>query len=349
MPPLPRTSVSILVSTLIILLLQHCPTQPDDPDPAEPGRRDYVWTVDTLTVPYNDTFHPRRMWGSAADDVWLVGRGSTTRLLWHFDGTEWQTDSVYRAISPSALWGFASDDIWLGNWGNVFWHYDGYSWSKYGKVTPPEGYDITSIEGLWGSNPSSVWGVGFATNLTSASAKGIIMHFDGSQWDYKSIPSLPVAFIRIRKQRSSQQLFVQGQRTAHVPRDTFKVYTYDGNKSLDEIYSEPSSMVIWDINGSLCFVSEQKIYTYKKNKFVLWKDFSNENYVGWMVGRSAKDFFGVGAHGDIVRYNGTDLATLYSNTISVWNLFVIENSVFYVCKDIETGINKVIHGELLDK
>jgi len=338
--------ISVLFSVILLLLFQQCPTQPDDPDPAEPGRRDYIWTVDTLTVPYNDTFYPRRMWGSAADDVWLVGRGSTTRLLWHFDGTEWQTDSVYRALSPSALWGFASDDIWLGNLGNVFWHYNGYSWSKYSKVTPPEGYDITSIEGLWGSNPSDVWGVGFATNLTTSASRGIIMHFDGSEWNFQPIPSLPVSFIRIREQRSSHRLVLEAWRTEQTLPDTFKIYTYDGKNTLKEIYSSVEYMTFSQIKGEIYFVSQQKVFTYADHEFVLWKDFSGTRFGNRIIGRSAKDFFCETRDGTTLHYNGADLVQVYKAPRQPIARFLFENDVFFVCHEYATDLITVIHGHL---
>jgi len=329
----------------------HPPTEP-----VQPGRRDYVWTVDTLTVPYGDTFYPSRIWGSAADDVWLVGTGMTMRLIWHFNGTEWQTDSTFRSIHPSSLWGFSSDDIWLGNLGNVFWHYNGYAWSKYSEVTPPEGYDITSIEGLWGSNPASVWGVGFATNLTTTNSRGIIMHFDGLQWNFKPIPSLPVAFIKIRKQRSSQQLFVQGQRTAHVPRDTFKIYTYDGSESLHEIYSSTKVMTLAQINGEVYFISQRKIYTYHHNEFILWKDFSTTNFIAGIFGRSEKDFFGYTTNSDysiygIGHYNGMDFQEIYTlpRWLRISGMVIFERDIFFQCYSLKSNMNIVVHGKLPDK
>jgi hypothetical protein len=58
------------------------------------------------------------------------------------------------------------------------------------------------------------------------------------------------------------------------------------------------------------------------------------------------DFFGMGKNGDIVHYNGTDIITLFPNTVSVFNLFVVDGSVFVVCVDLENNVNFIIHGKL---
>jgi hypothetical protein len=312
-----------------------------------PGRRDYVWTVDTLRVPAGDMFYPSRIWGGADNDMWIAGSGSPSyNLLWHFDGTSWKRDSMSRPINPSSLWGFSGNDIWLGNSGNVFWRYDGLQWYKFSDVTPPTGFQYTSINGIWGKHSNDVWGVGGADQLNGGTEyRGIIMRFNGVQWQYMSIPIIRIGFADIRQQNSSGLYFLYGWRFEQTG-DTSKVYLYDGKNSLREIYSNVYSMKVEEIAGEVYFVSQNKIYKYIRNAFVLWKDFSNENYLGWMVGRSEMDFFGMGKNGDIVHYNGTDIITLFPNTVSVFNLFVVDGSVFVVCVDLENNVNFIIHGKL---
>ena len=61
---------NILVFILFVIGLWSCNTT--EPIEDTPGRRDYVWTVDSLDAPY-DTYY--RMWVSSPSDVWCVKFG----------------------------------------------------------------------------------------------------------------------------------------------------------------------------------------------------------------------------------------------------------------------------------
>ena len=154
-------AIKLLAATCVIgsvAINMSCHDLGTAPEELKPGRRDYIWTVDTLKSP-DGYFYPSRIWGSASNDVWLACTGSpSTNLLWHFDGTRWSRDSTPRLINPSALWGFSGSDVWLGNSGNVFWRYNGLEWYKFSDVTPPSGFDRTTIEGIWGTIPERCMG-----------------------------------------------------------------------------------------------------------------------------------------------------------------------------------------------
>ena len=56
-------------SSLMVFLaifMVGCNNNPVTPKELEPGRRDYVWTVDTLETPFNTV---RTVWGSSPTDV----------------------------------------------------------------------------------------------------------------------------------------------------------------------------------------------------------------------------------------------------------------------------------------
>lgn len=72
--------------------------------PAEdkPGRRDYIWSVDTIKVysRVND------MWGSAPDDIWAINDGSpASNRICHFDGYNWRVDESFSPYAPCSIWG----------------------------------------------------------------------------------------------------------------------------------------------------------------------------------------------------------------------------------------------------
>ncbi len=143
------------------------------------GAKDYaVFTVEeaAATFPVNiwaadiamQTPRLRDVWGTAPDNVWAVGSGST---IMHYDGASW--NSVPPPVTGQFLhgiWGSSADNIYtVGGNGTVF-HYDGNGWAD---VTPSSGFTTEILTGVWGSSPSDIYAVGFA---------GTIAHYDGSAW-----------------------------------------------------------------------------------------------------------------------------------------------------------------------
>jgi hypothetical protein len=142
--------------------------------------------------------------GSAANDLWVVGKGGAT---YHFDGSTWtrQTNAIWIneltgvwsssttdvwavghpgiyhstgagwsfVTSPSnfvhsAVWGSSPSDVWVTGWFATFViHWNGAAWSMV--TTPRTGY----LFSVWGSSANDVWAVGSA---------GSILHWDGSSW-----------------------------------------------------------------------------------------------------------------------------------------------------------------------
>ena len=77
-----KTKIIILLALLITL--NTCKDTINNPPEPEPGRRDYVWTVDTIKIPY--TFL-QNISGSSSQDVWAVGPGGgLDQTIWHFNG-----------------------------------------------------------------------------------------------------------------------------------------------------------------------------------------------------------------------------------------------------------------------
>ena len=97
----------------------------DDPPP-ELGRRDYVWSADTLYSPPDSWFYD--LWGASSDNLWAVAAGGDS-TLWHYDGQAWVPWP--ERVSPDlfTVFGFARDDVWMGGNDGKFFHFDGTEWS----------------------------------------------------------------------------------------------------------------------------------------------------------------------------------------------------------------------------
>ena len=66
-----KKHILFVVLITIVLLNLGCKKTLIGPVQDIPGRRDYIWTVDTLNYPYNTIY---RIWGSSPTDVWAVAR-----------------------------------------------------------------------------------------------------------------------------------------------------------------------------------------------------------------------------------------------------------------------------------
>jgi hypothetical protein len=115
---------------------------------------DVVWTQ----VDSKSTTRLRGLWGSSANDVWVVGDNGTIR---HFDANATEAEIVESKTRSNfnAVWGSGPNDIWvIGDKGTIL-HFDGNSWSE-SVAAFPMGRSKPHLFGIWGSGPDDVWIVG---------------------------------------------------------------------------------------------------------------------------------------------------------------------------------------------
>lgn len=149
------------------------------------------------------------IWGSAANDVWIVGGAGTTL---HWNGAQWNAEPSGTHETLHGVWGTGPRDVWAVGTAGAIVHWDGQSWSQLSSTTTADLHDVwgsdansvwvvgdagtilqwrgplgfTSISsgaghplrGIWGTGPRSFWVVGYV---------GTILAWDGSHWD--AVPS----------------------------------------------------------------------------------------------------------------------------------------------------------------
>lgn len=324
---------------------------PPPPEEIQPGRRDYVWAVDTLKLPRSHFFTPSRIWGSNPADVWITGFGDAGNLLWHFDGTVWTRDSTHYLINPSALWGTTSNNIWLGNSNSTFWRYDGTKWYKFSEHKL-SGFDAITIVDIYGTSSNDLWAAGDASQFFGGTKyNGVMMHFDGSQWQFVSIPEIRVGFTTIFKQQSTGLYFLHGIQY-ETTGDTDRIYSFDG-RSFNQVHATGQfGTNIFLVRDEVYFVMNRKIYKYFDNKMELWKDFTGTGFVGVMVGRSEKDFFTYNTTDFVTwnlgQYNGTDLQTIYTlpPNYQTFGVKVFEKDIFFQNYLSQSAPSIIVHGKL---
>ncbi|MFH2032427.1 MAG: hypothetical protein ABIJ40_17655, partial [Bacteroidota bacterium] len=189
------------------LLTNSCdnPTEPNDPPP---GRRDYVWEVDTIKM--NSPTDLYNIWGSSYEDVWVGGIvGSGLDRLWHFDGKNWSRYNELFNFEPLDILGFSKDDVWIaGTFSNIF-HFDGVSWSKY-ESYKIDGFDHIYFIRLWGNKPNKIYASGLAGNYTTGERLGIIMEYNGSVWNFLNISKTKDHILGVRIDKKTNHFIVLG-------------------------------------------------------------------------------------------------------------------------------------------
>jgi hypothetical protein len=180
--PLPRNFRSFLLCCLL-LFWSSCKESSQPNVPVSSGKRDFVWTLDTLAYPGNFQTNMQSMFGTSPSNVYVVGHSDTRNgKMYHYDGTRWRPVSLesIRITDLYAIHGTGPGDIWAVGVeafidtatsrivdSSMVIHFDGARWSKSG---PGIGRALNCV---WAIAPNCVW---------TAGDKGIIHGFDGIHW-----------------------------------------------------------------------------------------------------------------------------------------------------------------------
>lgn len=234
----------------ILLTLNTCNNNPVTPDDIKPGRRDYVWTVDTIPVA-NSVM--KDIWGSSPTDIWICGDGFDRRQsLWHYDGENFTPYNEY-ILSATSFCGFERDNIWMATSSGWIYHYNGIKWKKDTTLSLT-GYNDVIIQSLYGSTPNNIYAAGMAVSLDDY--KGVIARYDGQKWKYLDIPYIRVNFYDIKYDNTLNAFLINGA-NFDGSETSERIYILK-NSRLEEIYAGAKGLYIGAIS--------KKVYIYMENK-----------------------------------------------------------------------------------
>jgi len=333
---------------LVITFILSCNESGTDPiDNTEPGRRDYIWTEDTLDI---NSLGARigRIWGQSPNDIWAIGTSARGReKLWHYDGNSWRSDSTVAdllMIGPYALGGSElSSNIWIGAESQI-WRYIDNEWIL--EFEPEiEGYSNVNLSDIWGIG-NGVYAAGFTCGYIGNNYiyRGVIYNYNGNQWqllNYSNNIEVVFGFIRYRK--TPYNIFVTGTEITDTGLIE-KLYSIENN-TLIELYSGRDFVDIFHMGNEVYLLIGKIIYKYYNNNLVVWKDFSNTSYLGRLWGESEADIFVQTSEG-IGHYNGTDIITIYETDLQIKCGIRFNNEIFIALQNQETDEDIIIHGKL---
>lgn len=313
----------LLISIFFILqfsfLNLQCkkPTPPDVDDTPKPGKRDYTWTIDTLAAPGSMQTIMQAIWGTSAQNVYVVGYNEVARgTIYHYDGNRWKEITLpfgpgQSFRKPPQLYdihGTSSSDIFaVGMWSranydsiNDKWiitdssfimHYNGINWSEH---IVHDGGPLFSV---WYTNTSSAWAGG---------ADGVMFKFDGVNWLKYQLPQ--EYSITSIAALSTADVYAVGNRIDwSLPLDStgYFLFHYDGFQwqKIDSVIEIPGSPTahfgrnLWS-DGQTLYSIGSGIFRKQGNQ---WIQISDNPYVGHMFKSGENNIIAVGK--SVFHYN----------------------------------------------
>ena len=340
-----KRNVILAVCSIIHLILISCNSNPIESS-SQPGRRDYIWTADTLKIPFKYLY---KIWGDAPDNVWAVGPGgSSSNAIWKYDGDKWSTDNISRNITPYGVWGFEKNNVWACGREGKIWNYNGVEWKQSIWFTK-QNWDV-GFQEIWGDSPDNVFAVGYADSGNTRHAE--MLKWNGNVWQEIKIPNFDTyGFIKIRRAANQQgNYFLLGWGQKSDGGDLLALFEYDG-KNIWKIYENDFKSQTWSdverIGDNLLFTIGNRICSYEDKQFstVFEVDINKFYHAFW--GRSKNDIL-ISMQDGIAHYNGTDIQYIYRYTGSeeAFSAAVLSNDVFILTNDLHNNLTIIIRGHL---
>ncbi|MBX2977492.1 MAG: hypothetical protein KF721_15305 [Ignavibacteriaceae bacterium] len=340
--------LNFIIKLLVLLLLPllftavscNKPTEPNENTP--PGRRDYVWSVDTLYSPNNIL---REIWGATPTDIWLAGPGGITNYdgLWHFDGIKWKPyEKQILGLSPNCIFGLSQNNIWLGGNDGKIWHFNGVNWYQTNMR-----FDNANIWDIYGKSINDLYAIGTRFILCKS----------GTEWNEELTIAQSNNIYMQQILEYANIMYIAGKKPAPLTSmepDTLAFWEYH-NKQLKEIFAKPVNQITFvsinKIGKEVYFLLGRDLNRYENGKFIKIMTFTEPKFGYHVYGRNEKDFF-VGMIDGLAHFNGENVEYLirFENdftSISTKPL-IFEKEVFFPVNDYINGYNLVFHGKLKD-
>jgi hypothetical protein len=332
--------------TLTFITFNSCNTT-DPTDDLKPGRRDYVWTVDTLSGLHNPRF---RMWGSSPTDIWATTGSNWNLSISHFDGSKWHSFGVPGIIQPNAIYGFSDNNIFFGDENGKIWKYDGNNWTLFAELTK-DGHSNIVFSNIWGENINSLYVAGAYPEVNGGFNMSVIAHFKNGNWIMLNTKELYGIATRIYKNFPDNKIYLQVIGGTNLT-DSTKIYEYINGKYqklYGNLWTQGLQSDISLINNEVIFVLGNQIVKRINNQFQTILNVTNPNFYQRIWGRNKKDIFLLMTDG-LAHYNGTDMEYLFyfSQTLStqIFGAALFEKEVFCLVYEGPTGLSLVYHGKL---
>lgn len=327
---------------IVLILTISCKEEIINIEEPLAGRRDYVWSADTLKLPRGEFASLAGIWGSNPNDLWATARGSSNQYrLWHYSNDKWNNIEIgFPLLDGTELFGF-NNKIWLGTTFGIIAYYNGTSWTSSENLSPVG--ERLIIQRIWGTSETDLYAFGFLDKLDRTGYRGCILKYNGIKWNFLDIDKLSLNFLTMGYDKEARKYFLHAYQSE---KELQFIYELNGNK-LTKLFESKEETKVFNMNNHAYFMVGKKIYKCNKyGELYVWKDFESASiFAGILEGRSEKDIFTIN-WGGIGHYNGEDLAWLFKTDLWFMDSIIFENEIIVACKNFQTGVNAIVRGEL---
>ncbi|MEW6196769.1 MAG: hypothetical protein AB1521_16605 [Bacteroidota bacterium] len=335
-----KQKILLMLVVITLIIINSCAESITGPEP-QPGRRDYVWTRDTLRADEFGFQFLSGIWGSAPNDIWVIGDAATyVNKVWHFDGMSWRNYLLDQFAAPIRIHGISSSEIYMVTTISDIWKYNGTRWFKDTTIIP-DGYQRILFEDIYGYK-NDLYAVGIAEK-GDGDYTAIVVYYDGRKWRILNTPLLKEYFLRVIFLEKSNEILISGQNYLE-PNEPCRLYRLkDDNISL--IGREKSSYNLSIVNNKIYVNTNKRIFEYKDGALLETLDLSSTDYAGRLFGRTIKDFFTANEGWNIGHYNGNDLVNIYYAEGNIIDAQIFEKEALMICYTLD-NTNYILHGKL---
>jgi len=321
-----------------------------EPEP-EPGRRDYVWTVDTI-----DIYSPiGKIWGSSPTDVWAINESDYYHSIWHYDGISWKTDGQFRFILPHAIWGFSNNEVYIGGQNGKIWKYNGNNWEPFAELST-EGTEFIAFENIWGETSNDLYAVGNGPDENLLANYSIITHLNNNSWTILNTDNLIGNVVHLYKNSPDGKIYFRLTKNGGIEHiDSTLIYEKIKNnyhKIYGDIETKGLKADISLINHIVYFILGNELAIRNNNKFKVILNIENPNFYQRIWGRTSKDIFLLMTDG-LAHYNGENVEYLFyfkhaedKPRTQIYGAALFNNEVFFTVYEPPTHLNLIYHGTL---
>jgi hypothetical protein len=255
---------------------------------------------DEFTVPASAGLSA--VWGSADDDVWIVGDEGTAL---HYDGAGWSaTASGIADVRLHGVHGSGPDDVWAVGGEGIVLHWDGIEWSERHRD------EKATLLGIWAGVPGSAWAIGVALDANSGvmlrfgeQISGLLVSQAHSLWDIWG--------------SSENDVWAVGSgavENGFLMRGDGKAFGLEG-------YEGPPLRAIWGSSEADVWVAPYE-GAFQHWDGSAWHEFpmgDEAQHVSALFGASAEDVWAIGRDGLILHWDGTTWEHVESDTEALLN------------------------------
>lgn len=338
-----------LLSISILITINTCSENPViGEDNIQPGRRDYVWTVDTLNTPFNVYY---RMWGSSPSDVWAVSPGDWDKSISHYDGEKWYSYGIPGLFVPKSIYGFSDKNIFIGAQNGQIWRFNGSNWNLFAELTK-DGHSDIVLDNIWGESSEDFFAIGAYHDDNGLPNNSVIANYKNSDWHILNTANLKGIVERLYKGRIDNRIYIQvinmGNGVYQDSTIIFEYYQGLYKQLYSSVWTRGTEANISLINNEVFFILGNEIAKREVSQFQTFLQVTNPNFYQRIWGRNSRDIFLFMTDG-LVHYNGSSqeyLLHFKKPRTQLFEAVLFASEVFFLVYESETHLNLIYHGKL---